>query len=280
MHRRPGRAGGAVAGAATRTTPVSPPRLIALLDALDAALAALIMLFGSTVASALGFGIGMTTTPFLLLFLEPETAVVVVNTVSQVIFALVIFQDRSHLDARRMVPVAIAGMLGVPVGVLILDAADVSVLRISITALIIALTVSLRFGLPGALTRSRMAGPAAGFVVGVLITALGVGGPLMAVLMLAREWPRRVIRVSLAFYFLLLQSVAIPGYAIAGLYTRENVELILVVAVPVLVGFGLATLLLRRMDERRFRQVVVTVIMLTSVFVLGREVLHLQGVIS
>ena len=102
----------------------------------------------------------------------------------------------------------------------------------------------------------------------------------MVVLMLAREWPRRVVRVSLAFYFVLLQSAAIPGYAIAGLYTRERIELILIVVTPVLVGFGLATLLLRRMDERRFRRAVVTVIMLTSVFVLGREVLHLQGVIS
>ena len=251
-----------------------------MLDALDAALAALVMLFGSTVASALGFGIGVTTTPFLLLFLEPETAIVLINTVSLAIFALVIFQERPHLDARRMLPVGIAGILGVPVGVLVLDAADASVLRIGITALIIGLTVSLRFGLPAALTGSRVSGPAAGFTVGVLITALGVGGPLMVVLMLAREWPRRVVRVSLAFYFVLLQSAAIPGYAIAGLYTRERIELILIVVAPVLLGFGLATLLLRRMDERRFRRAVVTVIMLTSVFVLGREVLDLQGVIS
>ena len=56
------------------------------------------MLFvGSTVLSTVGFGIGMTTTPVLLLVFEPQTAVVVVNTISIVLFGLIIYQNRADI---------------------------------------------------------------------------------------------------------------------------------------------------------------------------------------
>ena len=238
------------------------------------------MLVGSTVFSTVGFGIGMATTPFLLLILEPQTAVVMLNSVSLVLIILIILQDRSHLRLREMTTVGIFGLLGVPFGVLLLSSASASVLRISITALIIALTVSLRFGFPTAMTRSRMAGPLAGFVVGLLLASLGIGGPILVILMLARDWPSRVMRVSLSFYFLLIESAAVVGYGVAGLFTLERIVLILIATAPVLLGFRLGTLLLRGMNERRFRRGVVTVIMVTSLVVLGREALHLQGVIS
>ena len=280
MHRRLRRTGGAVADAHRRQAAVSPPGLSNLLDAAQFAIAALTMLVGSTVFSTVGFGIGMTTTPFLLLVLEPQTVVVMLNTVSIALFVLIIFQDRAHLRLREMITVSIFGLLGVPVGVLLLNSASASILRITITALIIALTVSLRFGLPTAMTRSRLAGALVGFIVSVLIVSLGLGGPIMVIFMLARGWQRQAIRVSMSFYFLLIQSVSVVGYGVAGLFTWERVVLILIVTAPVLLGFSLATLLLRRMNERRFRQGVVAVIMLTSVVVLGREVLRLQGVIS
>ena len=280
MHRHFGRTRGAVADAYCRRTAFSPPGLTTLLDAPEAAVTAVIMLVGSTVFSTVGFGIGMTTTPFLLLVLEPQTAVVMLNTVSLAIIVLIIRQDRRHLRLREMSTVGVFGLLGAPVGVLVLSSASASMLRISIAVLIIALTLSLRFGLPTAIAGSRLAGPVAGFAVGVLLAALGIGGPILVILMLARDWPRQAMRVSLSFYFLLIESVSVVGYGVAGLFTAERIVIILIVTVPVLLGFRLGTLLLRRMNERRFRQGVVAVIMLTSLTVLGREILRLQGVVS
>ena len=190
-----------------------------MLDAPHLFFAALIMLAGSTVVSSLGFGIGMTTTPLLLIFLDPQSGVVMVNTLSVTLYVLIVLQNREHLPLREMTPASGAGLAGVPVGVFILSSASSSVLRISITGLILLLTLAVVFRVRGPVPGSNTIGLLVGFVVGVLLTSLGIGGPLMALVILTRDWPRHTVRVSLAFYFLVVEGTGVVGYGVAGLFT-------------------------------------------------------------
>ena len=66
---------------------------------------ALAMLAASAVASTVGFGIGMAATPIALMLLDPQDVVVIVHTVSLVVYALVAHQTRGHLPGREMAPV-------------------------------------------------------------------------------------------------------------------------------------------------------------------------------
>ena len=74
------------------------------------------ILFGSIILSAVGFGIGLTSTPFLLLVIDPKVAVVVVNTVSLPVFVLLINQNRDHINYRSLILticLVISGVTGV-----------------------------------------------------------------------------------------------------------------------------------------------------------------------
>ena len=246
-----------------------------MLDAVsisEMVVAAATMLVGSTVFSTMGFGIGMTTTPFLLLVFEPQTVVVMVNTVTILLLVLIIRQTRAVLPFREMTGVSAAGLLAVPIGVLFLSSATSTTLRISITALILVLAAFTLFNRHIRLPRPGLVGLTVGFVVSLLLTSLGIGGPLMVLFLLTREWTRDAIRGGLAYYFLIVEGAAVVGYGVAGLFTAERVVLILIVIAPVLVGFGIAALVVRRMNERIFRHAVVGFIMVTSVMVLAREV--------
>jgi uncharacterized membrane protein YfcA len=238
-------------------------------------MAALIMLAGSVVLSTGGFGIGMMASPLLLLFLDPQSVVVMINTVALALTVLVLLQTRRSLPVREMTAVSVAGVAGVPLGVWVLSSANDSALRISITGLIILMALSLGLGTPRKIPVPRLLGPLVGLVVGMLVASLAIGGPLIVVFLLARDWTRHAVRASLSFYFLAIHSVSVVGYAMAGLFTPERLAAILVVAAPALLGFGLATFLVRRMNERRFRQGALAVIVLTSLMVLAREVLSL-----
>ncbi len=241
------------------------------LSVLELAVAVVMLFAGSTVLSTVGFGIGMTTTPVLLLLLEPQTVVVVVNTVSLVLFVLIIRQTRGHVSARETTPLAVAGLLGVPVGVFILSEASPSALRISITALIILLTLAVVLNLRGPIPRPNLIGPVVAFVVAVLLTSLGIGGPLMALFLLTRGLTPQAVRGSLALYFLAVEAAGVVGYGVAGLFTTERIALILIAAVPAMMGFWLATRLLRGMNETVFRCAAIVVRIATSHMVLGRE---------
>ncbi len=239
-----------------------------------------VMLMGSTVLSTVGFGIGIATTPLLLLVIEPQTVVVVVNTVSLVLFALIIWQTRRHLRVRELLPVIAGGALGAPIGVLVLSALGGSALRIGITGLVIVFTLSLKFDALTELSRRRWTGPLIGLTVGALLAGFGIGGPLVAIYVLARKLPTQAVRGQLALYFLVVESVAAAGYAVTGLLTTERLALIAIVVPPVILGYVLGSALVGRMSETRFRQSVVGVILATSVIILVREALRLQGVIS
>ena len=249
-----------------------------MLDAVsfpEMAVTAVTMLVGSTVFSTMGFGIGMTTTPFLLLILPPQTVVVMVNTVTILLLVLIIRQTRTVLPFREMAGISAAGLLAVPVGVFVLSSATSTTLRISITALILALAALTLFNRRIRLPSPGLVGLSLGFVVSLLLTSLGIGGPLMVLFLLTREWTRDAIRGGLALYFLVVEGAAVVGYGVAGLFTAERVILILIVIAPVLAGFGIAALVVRRMNERLFRHAVVGFIMVTSVMVLAREVFTL-----
>ena len=239
------------------------------------ALVAAIVFAGALVFCTVGFGIGVASFPLLLLLLDPQTAVVVINTVSLFMFALVIWQTRRHIPARQVLPIAAAGLVGVPVGVFILRDADAAVLRIAIAALIIALTLLAAFNARWALPKSTLVGMCAGFVVSVMLNAFGVGGALMALAFLSRRLSPHALRGSLSLYFIVVEGAGVVGYGVGGLLTQERLLLIAAAVIPVALGFGLATVVLRRINEVMFRRLVIVAIVVTSMMVLVREVVSL-----
>ena len=246
-----------------------------MLSPLQLTVTAAALLVGSTILSTIGFGIGMASMPALLLVLSPQTAVVVLNTVALGLEASVVVQSREHLPLREMAPIALVGLVGVPVGVYILSSVDSGVLRIAISAIVIALALVVALDLRARMPRPRLAGPVAGFLAALSLSAFGVGGPVVALYLLALNRPPLTMRASMAFFLLAIDIVSVLGYAVAGLYTLERLILIMIVIAPVLVGLRLGTTLVGRMNEALFRKAVIVVTIITSVSVVAREALSL-----
>ena len=239
---------------------------------IEALVAAVAMFIGSTVLSTVGFGIGMSAIPILLFVLEPQTVIVVLNAVSIPLFALIVYQNRVELPKRRVLPWAIAGVIGVPVGVIILRDADATLLKIAITVVITALTILVASNVKTPIPKGTISGLIVAFIVSVMLNALGIGGPLIALYALAQGWGRNTVRGALSLYFLCVEAAGVVGYGFAGLLTTERLWLIAIVTVPVVLGFWLGTQLVRRMNEAMFQRAAVAVILVTSAMVLAREV--------
>ena len=201
---------------------------------------AAIVFGGALVFCTVGFGIGVASFPLLLLLLEPQTAVVVINTVSLPMFLLVIWQTRQHIPVRQVLPIAAAGMVGVPVGIFILRDADTVFLRIAIAGLILALTLLAAFNTRWTLPKSTPVGLGVGFVVSVLLNAFGVGGALMVLAWLSHRMSSHALRGSLSLYFLAVEGAGVIGYGAAGMLTAERMQLIAVALLPVVLGFAVS----------------------------------------
>lgn len=239
------------------------------------AVAALALLFGCTVYSATGFGIAMVATPIMLFAFEPQTAVVVVHTGAAGAGLMIVIQARKDIPYREILPIAAAGALGVPFAVTILKYADPNIIRVGIAVLILLLAALSLKEFQGQIPYARALGIVVGFAVGAVLPAFAVGGPLVTLFLLARNLRRQSVRAAMALFLLTISIFAAVGYGIAGLYTPERLILIVIVFVPSLIGFGLGTLLIGRMNERIFRYVVLGIIVMSSVAVLWPQVARL-----
>ena len=236
----------------------------------------LAVLAGSTVLASLGFGIGMVATPILLLVLDPQTAVVVLNTVSVPITGLLVWQTRKSLRVKEALPIVLLGLVGALVGAYVLSTSGERVLRLSIVVLIILLAGATALGpsaLQGRIPYPKVVGSAIGFFVGLMLGSLAIGGPLLVLFILGQGWNRLRIRAFLSLYLFVIMTSATVGYIPTGLFTPDRILLALMGIAPVLLGFWLGSRIAGRMNEVIFRRVAIGVIVATSLMVLVRELI-------
>ena len=162
-----------------------------MIGPIEIAVSALALAVAGFAIGAIGFGFGLTTTPVMLLFLDPQTVVVVVNTVSVLGFGLVLIETRDHVPYRPLMPTAIAGALGAPLGVFALSALDPSALRIGISVLVLALTALVVVKTEWRVPKPQFTGPVLGFGVAAMVTGLAIGGPLLVLFFSDAAWSDR-----------------------------------------------------------------------------------------
>ncbi|MCH8297619.1 MAG: sulfite exporter TauE/SafE family protein [Chloroflexi bacterium] len=231
----------------------------------------LIVTAAATVIGTVGFGFGLVAVPVFLLYLEPQQAVVVSNSLIGIMMAMVLVRTWRHLKLRVSIGLVLGGMAATPVGVLALNSASPSALRITIAIVIISLGLfSLsRVQLP--FVQRRPAGPIFGFLTSLAVTTIGIGGPLGAIYAIAQRWRAETVRAVLALFFLTSDIVAFALYAATGLVGRDTLANIGVMVPGLLFGFGLAAMLVNRINERIFRHAVIAVIVVAGSVMLIRE---------
>ena len=238
---------------------------------LEAVVVVFAMLLASTVFSATGFGIGMISTPLMLLVYEPQTVIVVAGTAGLGIGVWIISKSWRDVPFREVLPITIAALCGAPIAVFILTTADSSILSIGIAVLIILFAIGSFVKVEREIPYSTPVGIAAGFIVGVLLPTSGVAGSLVMLFLMTKKWERQTVRAAMAFFLLALMSFSIILFALNGLYTPLRLTLIGVIIIPSVVGIAIGSFLMRRLNERIFNMSVIGIIIVSSVLVLAKE---------
>ena len=231
----------------------------------------IIVTAAATVIGTVGFGFGLVAVPVFLLYLEPQQAVVVSNSLIGIMMAMVLVRTWRHLKLRAGIGLVLGGMAATPVGVLALNSASPSGLRITIAIVIISLGLFSLSSVQLPFAQRRPAGPIFGFLTSLAVTTIGIGGPLGAIYAIAQRWRAETVRAVLALFFLTSDIVAFALYAATGLVGRDTLANIGVMVPGLLFGFGLTAMLVNRINERIFRHAVIAVIVVAGSVMLIRE---------
>jgi uncharacterized membrane protein YfcA len=213
-------------------------------------------LLGALVQSATGFGFALVLSPALFAVLDPYEAVTTMLLLGPPLNALVLADsERGDAHVRLLVPVLVAALPGLALGVLALALLSKPVLQLAVGAAVVAAAVwqlhhRARRGASGA-GRSPAAW-AAGLVSGALTTSISVSGPPIVLWLEAQGMRPAAFRATLAASFLALNVVGGVVVVVAGGTGAVRLDVVAALLGLSLVGHALGARAFRRLAGPRF----------------------------
>jgi uncharacterized membrane protein YfcA len=189
----------------------------------DLAYVVAVVFVATLVRSTFGFGEALIAVPLLALRVPVEVAVPLAAMLSVGVAAVVVVQDAKLVEVRSAAWLVGASVVGIPLGVWLLRAADEHIVKAALAGVIILFSAwSLAARRPPELARdSRRWMVGAGVIAGVLGGAYGMNGPPLVIYGALRRWDPPRFRATLQAYFLPASALGLVGYAATGLVGAE-----------------------------------------------------------
>ncbi len=237
--------------------------------------AAFIILAASLTKSTAGFGFALVGTPFLLLFWEPRVVISILLPLVTTVDVMIVFQGRRRLEWGRVLPMVVAGAVGIPLGTVILLAVPQRALKLGIAGVVLVFAVLLLVGYTLTIRRERVAGGVAGFFSGLALTSTSISGPPVTLFMINQRWTRDTFRTSQGLFHLTTDVLGIVSLGIAQVITGETLLVDLSLLPMVLLGYWLATLVLPHLRQELFLRLVTFIVIGAAVLGIGSELARL-----
>ncbi len=203
-----------------------------------------------------GFGYALAATVALTGLLPPGVLVPFV-VVNDLILTLLTLGDWRKSPPDRGVGgmLVVTGLIGAPLGSVLAGFLDPTTAKVFVSvAVAIAAMVAL-LPRPPVWLAARPFGIAIGLVVGVMLGAFAVGGPLIAAWLLAGGTEARRVRGTLAIYFGVVDAMSLTSRALLGELGAEFGLMLAYAALPTFAGFGGGLLLSHRLSPETWRRI-------------------------
>ncbi len=222
---------------------------------------------GGFISGLTGFGTGLTAMPFWLAATPPVIAAQLAaagGAIGQIQTIHAIWPSVRWSHVGHFV---IAGLIGVPIGTLLLPMIPERLFKLGIGLFLITFC-SFMLAARGRwlLTTRRPIGDIlVGFGGGVMAGVSGLSGPLPIVWATLHDWTRNDKRALFQVFNLTILVAMLAASAVAGLMTRDFF-LALAFAVPgTIVGSHVGMATFRRLDARGFDRIVLAILIISGV---------------
>lgn len=222
---------------------------------------------GGFVSGLAGFGTALMALGIWLYVLPPPIAVPLVLICSVVAQTSTLPAIWRSIDFRLVAPFLIGGLLGVPLGTLLIAHADPRVFKLSVGVLLLIFPVALYFNRRPLAVRfgGRLADAGIGFAGGILGGLAGLSGALPTLWATVRGWGKDERRGVFQTFNWTVLLAALCLQAGIGFVALEVVWLALLALPATVLGAWLGARVYRVLSDRNFRDVVLGLLFLSGV---------------
>ena len=226
-------------------------------------LGSLAIFLAGLVQGVSGFGFILVAVPVLLLFLDPQVAVVIAQLLAALVCVVMAIRMRGRVQRLETSIMVLTALPSIWFGVQALRYWPGSTVKVLTGLAVLAAALPLLCGYRRHFRRERLAAVVAGTISGFLQGSTGMAGPPIVILIANQGWGREVFRASIATFLAVVTVLTLPLFALNGLLDPPLVGQAAWLAPALVLGYAAGTWLAPRLDLRRF-QLLVNLLVLTG----------------
>lgn len=217
-----------------------------------------------------GFGSILLSLPLLAIFLDIKSVIPLVALIGLCITIILFIQLWRHLDWRKLCPLFLGALPGIPIGVFLLKKLDQGSIQWILGVILV--TYSLYSLFFPSMNKGIHEGWAYlfGFFTGVIGGALSAPGPAAIVYTSLQNWSKDTMKVTLQGIFLVAFSSSVLFHALSGITTAAVFRCFLVSMPFLFLGTYAGSLFYGRIREADYKRVVLVLLALLGVFMVYR----------
>lgn len=221
-----------------------------------------------------GFAFGMVAMSFWAWALEPRLAATLTvfgALTGQILAAISV---RRGFDLKLLLPFIAGGLLGIPMGVMLLPHLDMIWFKAILGSMLVLWCPAMLLSrhLPKVSAGGRLADGIVGLAGGVLGGIGGFTGTVPTLWCTLRGYPKDTQRTVIQNFNLSMLLVTMGTYLATGIVTRDMLPLFAIVAPAMLIPTLLGTRLYLGISEARFRQLVLSLLTVSGATLLAASV--------
>jgi len=224
--------------------------------------AIIVILIGAMIQGLAGFGFSQFAIPLLVMFIISDELIPIMVVLSLFLNLMMIHDLRKDVQVRRIWPLMLGGLFGIPLGTYLLLVADADDIKVLIGALILIFGLAQLFDIRKQLKNERAAMAPVGFAGGVLQGSVSMSGPPVILFFSNQGFTKQEFRASLIAFFLFMNIATLPVYLYAGLLTGPVLTSSMVLLPGMLVGTFVGTRLAHRIEENKFKKGVLVLVII------------------
>lgn len=234
-----------------------------------------ILLFGAFVAGivqgATGFGSGLVLNAFWLHILEPSIAIPL-NIISCLfISGLPIYKLRKSLDFSKLKSFIFLGVIGIPIGMLLLTITKPSSFKVAIGFLLIiySLWMITSRGFSIKVNKNRLIDQLIGLISGIMGGFAALGGLLPTIWVSLQKLPKNSQRGTYEPFIFITSIASIISFYFAGLITLSILVDFIKVFPALILGSWIGIRIYPKINDELFRKVILGLIFVAGLILLA-----------
>ena len=225
----------------------------------------MVILLAGLTQGLTGFGYALVSVPLLAVFLPLKTVIPLVLIHGTFINLIILYESRKSVNLKWILPLIIAGAIGMPFGTHLLIVLDQNLLKVIIGVVIVLFSVALLKGYSKKITNEKTAFIPVGLASGLLTGSIAIGGPPVILFFTNQRVNKQVFRANLVAYFIALNAVTIPFFAYKGLVTTATANYTFIFLPAMLIGSVTGIKLAGRIQEQSFRKTALIIVVVAGI---------------